>query len=222
MYAKGVTNTIPIVFANAADPVGTGLVASLARPGGNVTGLTNINPQLSGKRLELLAQVVPGLRRVALLWDSGSPGAFVSETEAKAEELGLRLQILGIQNRTDLEAAFEAASAEQADALITAGSVVSRNRARVVTLAARRRLPAIYQNGLPAREGGLMAYGENLLERHRRAATYVDKILKGAKPADLPVERPREFELVINLKTAQALGLTIPPHVLAQATEVIQ
>jgi putative ABC transport system substrate-binding protein len=222
LAAKGATSTIPIVFVNAGDPVGTGLVASLARPGGNVTGLTTLTPELSGKRLELLAQVVPGLRRVAFFWDPLTSRTLVEELQAATQVLGLRLQVLEIRDGADLEAAFAAAGAEQADALMTAAGIGGRNRARVISLAARGRLPAMYTNSLAVRDGGLMAYGPNALDLRRRAATYVDKILKGAKPADLPVEQPMTFDFAINLRTAQALGLTIPPHVLLQATEVIQ
>jgi putative ABC transport system substrate-binding protein len=220
--AKSATTTIPIVFTNTPDPVGMGLVASLARPGGNLTGLSNFSPQLSGKRLELLAQVLPGVRRVAFIWDSSGPATFVPETQVAAQALGLRLQILEIRDGADLEAAFAAASAEHADALMLGGAGLSRDRARVVSLAASRRLPAMYVNSLAVHEGGLMSYGGDALDLQRRAATYVDRILKGAKPADLPVEQPTKFDFAITLRTAQALGLTMPPHVLAQATEVLQ
>jgi putative ABC transport system substrate-binding protein len=222
LAATGATTTIPIVFPNSGDPVGEGYVTSLARPGGNVTGLANINPQLSGKRLELLAQVVPGLRQVAYLLDPvGAPTA-VREMQAAAQALGLQLQIFEIRGSADVETAFETASTAQADAVITSPGSVGRDRARVVSLAASRRLPTMYVNSLAVQEGGLMSYGVNQLDRYRRAASYVDRILKGAKPADLPVEQPREFEFVINLQAARALGLTIPPHVLAQATEVVK
>jgi putative ABC transport system substrate-binding protein len=222
LAAQAATSTIPIVFANAADPVGTGLAGSLARPGGNITGLANLNPELSGKRLELLAQVVPGLRRVAFLWDPLSPASNVQDMEAATQALGLRLQLLEIRDVADYEAAFAAAGAEQADALMMSGGINNRHSARIVSLAARARLPAMYVSSLFVRDGGLMAYGTNRLDLHRRAATYVDKILKGAQPADLPVEQPMRFDLAINLRTAQALGLTIPHQVLLQATEVIE
>jgi putative ABC transport system substrate-binding protein len=220
--AKAATSTIPIIFTNSGAPVGMGLVASLARPGGNITGLANLNPELSGKRLELLAQVVPGLRRVAFLWDPLSPASNVQDMEAAAQALGLRLQLLEVRDIADYEAAFAAAGAEQADALITAGGFNVRNSARVISLAARTRLPAMYISSLAVRAGGLMAYGANMLDLRRRAAAYVDKILKGTPPADLPVEQPIHFDLAINLWTAQALGLTIPDRVLLQATEIIQ
>ena len=220
--AKAATSTIPIVFAQTGDPVGSGVVASLARPGGNVTGLANLNPQLSGKRLELLTQVVSGLRRVAFLWDPLSPASNVQAATETSQALGLRLQVLEIREVGNLEAAFEAARVEHADALVISGDVDIRHRATVVSLAASSRLPAIYPNSQAVREGGLMAYGANQPDDFRRAAAYVDRILKGANPADLPVEQPREFDFVINLKTAQTLGLTIPQHVLMQATELIQ
>ena len=222
LAAKAATSTIPIVFANGGDPVGTGLVASLARPGGNVTGLANLVPELSGKRLELLAQVVPGLRRVAFLWGALSPASYVQEMQAATRTLGVQLQVLEIRDVADYEAAFAAAGVEQADALMMGGNIHILNRARVISLAARGRLPAMYTNSLAVHEGGLMAYGTNALDLRRRAAIYVDKILKGTHPATLPVEQPTTFDFVINLKTAQALGLTIPQHVLLQATEVIQ
>jgi putative tryptophan/tyrosine transport system substrate-binding protein len=220
--AKAATSTIPIVFAQTGDPVGSGVVASLARPGANVTGLANLNPQLGGKRLELLTQAVSGVRRVAFLWDPLSPASNVQEMQAASQALGLRLQVLAIRGVSDLDAAFEAASAEHADALVMSGDVESRHRATVVSLAASSRLPAMYPNRQAVREGGLMAYGANQPDDFRRAAAYVDKILKGAQPADLPVEQPILFDFAINLKTVQTLGLTIPPHVLLQATEVIQ
>src|SRR5215207_981564 len=220
--AQAATSTIPIVFAEAPAPVGNGLVASLARPGGNVTGLANLSPELYTKRLEFLAQVVPGLRRAAFLSAARSPASSVQELQAVTQTLGVRLQVLAIRDIADYEAAFAAAGAEQADALMVGGGLNSRNRARIVSLAARARLPAMYPHSLFVRDGGLMAYGYNVLDSYRRAAAYVDKILKGTPPADLPVEQPMRFDLAINLRTAQALGLTIPHHVLLQATEVIE
>jgi putative ABC transport system substrate-binding protein len=223
LAAQAATSTIPIVMGAAGDPVGASLVASLARPGGNLTGVSAMSPQLSGKRLELLAQVVLGLQRVAFLWDALSPASSVQELQAATQTLGVRLQVLEIHDVAhDYEAAFAAAGAEQADALMVAGGINNRNSARIVSLAARARLPAMYASSLFVRDGGLMAYGPDTLDLRRRAATYVDKIIKGTSPADLPVEQPMRFDFVINLKTAQALGLTIPPHVLLQATEVIQ
>ena len=220
--AQAATSTIPIVFASVPAPVGSGLVASLARPGGNVTGLANLSTELQAKRLELLAQVVPGLRRVAFLWDPLSPASSVQELQAAAQTLGVRLQVLEIRDVADYEAAFAAAGAEQADALMVAGGTNTRNRARLVSLVARARLPAMYNSSQAVRDGGLMAYGADALDLDRRAAAYVDKILKGTHPADLPVEQPMRFDLAINLRTAQALGLTVPDRVLLQATEVIQ
>jgi putative ABC transport system substrate-binding protein len=220
--AQAATSTIPIVFAEAPAPVGNGLVASLARPGGNLTGLANLSPELTSKRLELLAQVVPGLRRVAFLSAGEGAPAFVREMEAATRALGVQWQLLEVRDVADYEAAFAATGAEQADALMMSGGINTRNRARIVSLAARVRLPAMYPHGLYVRDGGLMAYGYNALDSYRRAAAYVDKILKGTHPADLPVEQPREVDFVINLETAQVLGLTIPQHVLLQATEVIQ
>jgi putative tryptophan/tyrosine transport system substrate-binding protein len=220
--AKAATSTIPIVFASSGAPVGSGMLASLARPGGNITGLANLNPELSGKRLEFLAQVVPGLRRVAFLWDALGAASQLQDMEAATQALGVRLQVLEIREVADYEAAFAAAGAEQADALMMSSGINTPNSARVISLAARGRLPAMYTNSQAVHHGGLMAYGTNRLDLHRRAATYVDKILKGAQPADLPVEQPMRFDLAINLRTAQALGLTIPDRVLLQATEVIQ
>jgi putative tryptophan/tyrosine transport system substrate-binding protein len=220
--AQAATSTIPIVFASAPAPVGSGLVASLARPGGNVTGLANLSSELYAKRLEFLAQVVPGLRRVAFLWDALTPVSSVQELQAAAQTLGVRLEVLEIRDVADYDAAFAAAGAEQADALMMAGGINSRNRARIVSLAARARLPAMYPYSLFVRDGGLMAYGANRLDPYRRAAAYVDKILKGAKPADLPVEQPMTFDFVVNMKTAQALGITFPNEIMLQVTEVIQ
>jgi putative tryptophan/tyrosine transport system substrate-binding protein len=218
--AQAATSTIPIVFTSAPAPVGNGLVASLARPGGNVTGLANLSTELLAKRLELLAQVVPGLQRVAFL--AGDPASSVPELQAATETLGVRLQVLEIRDVADYEAAFAAAGAEQADALMVTGGINSRNRVRIVSLAARARLPAMYPYSLFVRDEGLMAYGANPLDLYRRAATYVDKILKGTHPADLPVEQPMLFDFAVNMKTAQALGITFPPEILLQVTEVIQ
>src|SRR5215207_8118184 len=220
--AQAATNTIPIVFASVPAPVGSGLVASLARPGGNVTGLANLSTELSGKRLELLAQVVPGLRRVAFLWDALTPVSSVQELQAAAQTLGVRLQVREIRDVADYEAAFAAAGAEQADALMVGGGLSSRHRARIVSLVARARLPAMYISSQAVRDGGLMAYGADALDSDRRAATYVDKILKGTHPADLPVEQPMRFEFVVNMKTARALGITFPPDIMLQVTEVIE
>jgi len=222
LAAKGATHTTPIVFANAGDPVASGLVASLARPGGNATGVSSIVPQLSGKRLELLGQVVPGLQRVAFLSDPRSSAGSVSEMQAASTALGLRLQVLEIRDAADVEAAFAAAGADHADALLTAGGSTGRHSARIVSLAASRRLPTMYQWPRVVHEGGLMSYGVNELDQFRRAATYVDKILKGAQPADLPVEQPMVFDFVVNMKTARELGITFPHDVALQITEMIE
>jgi putative ABC transport system substrate-binding protein len=222
--AKDATTTIPIVMTSSADPVGAGLVASLARPGGNVTGLSQAAPQLSGKRLEWLKATVPGLSRVAILWGPANPGLMLSfrELELAAQTLGVEVLSLEVRDAEDFAPAFETAIHEQAQGLITlASSLTFYNRARIAELAAKSRVPAMYELRRFPEAGGLMSYGPSSAHLFRRAAYYVDRILKGAKPADLPVEQPREFDFVINLQTAHALSLTIPPHVLLQATEVI-
>jgi putative tryptophan/tyrosine transport system substrate-binding protein len=228
LAAKQATKTIPIVFAVAADPVASGLVTSLARPGGNVTGLSVLAPELVGKCLEQLKQAVPGVSRVAVLWQPGGHGERTDkdmrkEAEVAARALGVRLQLVEARGPADLDRAFSDMTKARAGALtVLPSAMLFTERRRLADLAARNRLPAVY----PAREyvdaGGLMAYGANVADLFRRAATYVDKILKGAKPAELPVEQPTKFELVINLKTAKALGLTIPPSLLQRADEVIQ
>jgi putative tryptophan/tyrosine transport system substrate-binding protein len=223
--ANDATRMIPIVMAGGADPVTAGFVASIARPGGNITGLSALSPELSGKRIELLKEVVPKSSRLAVIATPKEPGAAGSlrETEAAARALGLQHQLFEVQAPGDLEGALEAAGKERA-ALLTVlpDPIALFHRARVVALVAKNRLPAIYWDRVFAEAGGLMAYGPDPLDLHRRAATYVDKILKGAKPGDLPVEQPTKFELVVNLKTAKALGLTIPQSVLLRADEVIQ
>jgi putative ABC transport system substrate-binding protein len=224
LAAKNATSTLPVVFTNHSDPVSVGVVASLARPGGNVTGVSLMAPELGGKRLQLLKEVVPRASRVAILWNPANPvlALLVRETEAAARTLGVPLQHLEIRAPEDIDHAFEAATRGLVSALtVVEDPLVLSQRARVVALAAESRLPAIYGFREVAEAGGLMSYAANLSDSYRRAATYVDKILKGAKPADLPVEQPTKFELVINLKTAKALGLTIPPSVLARADEVI-
>jgi putative ABC transport system substrate-binding protein len=227
--AQHATATIPIVFMGVDDPVGQGLVASLARPGGHTTGLVFQDPALMGKRLELLKEAVPGVTRVAYLWHGSGPGnrflreRYWRETERAARALGIQLHPVEVREPYPFDQAFATMVEAHVDALITHSSAVFfTRRTQIVDLAARMRLPGIFPEREFAEAGGLMAYGMDVLTHFRRAATYVDKILKGAKPADLPVERPMKFELVINLKTAQALGLTIPPTLLFQADEVIR
>jgi putative ABC transport system substrate-binding protein len=223
--AKDATRTIPIVMAGGGDPVGLGLVASLARPGGNVTGPSMMNTEIVGKRMQLLKEVVPGLVRVAVLTNSVNPihAIFWRETEPAARELGLELQPVEARVPEDFEVAFAAATRGQAGALSAFDDALTYNyRTRVVALAAASRLPALYGYREFPDEGGLMSYGANLLSHYRRAADYVDKILRGAKPGDIPVEQPTKFDLIINLVTAKALGLTVPPTLLARADEVIE
>jgi putative ABC transport system substrate-binding protein len=226
--AKQATATIPIVVMVMHDPVKDGLVASLARPGGNVTGSTFLAPELTPKLLELLKGAVPKVSRVAGLWHPGAHGErtrqdMVTEAERAARALGVQLQFVRAEAPNDLDGAFLAMARGRADALIVLPSAMFYGeRRRIVNLAAKHGLPAMYNAREYVDVGGLMAYGANLPDLYRRAATYVDKILKGAKPADLPVEQPTNYELVINLKTAKTLGLTIPPSVLARANEVIK
>jgi putative ABC transport system substrate-binding protein len=224
--AKHATQTIPIVMVGVgSDPVETGLVESLARPGGNVTGLTSIGVQLSGKRLELLTKVMPWGSRVAVLWDGASPAnrRSVHEAETAARVLGWTVQAWEVQGTEGFERVFAAMTQERPDALYVAGGfLMSANRRRIVDFALQSRLPSMFAWRGAVEEGGLMSYGSNDADAGRRAAFYVDKILKGAKPADLPVEQPMKFELVVNLKTAQALGLTLSPELLFQADEVIK
>jgi putative tryptophan/tyrosine transport system substrate-binding protein len=223
--AKKATTTIPIVFATYGDPVGDSIVASLARPGGNMTGLSFLSVELSGKRLELLRDAFPKISRVAVLLDPDAPvhrRQFV-EMENLAKTLGVELLVLGPRGpKPDFKKEFQAAIAQRADALITLPDPVRLNRKVIVDLAAKNRLPAIYPEIRFTEAGGLMSYGPSLPDLYRRAANYVDKILKGAKPADLPVEQPTKFELVINLKTAKEIGVTIPPDVLMWADRVIK
>jgi putative ABC transport system substrate-binding protein len=228
LAAKQATRTLPIVFAAAGDPVTVGLVTSLARPGGNVTGSSNFVPELVGKHLEQLTQAVPGVSRVAVLWQPGALGErtatdMLKGAEVAARALGVRLQIVEVRGPADIDRAFSDMTRARAGALTALGSAMfNSERRRLVDLAAKNRLPAVY----PLREfvdaGGLMSYGPSLPDLFRRAATYADKILKGAKPGDLPVEQPTKFELIINLKTAKALGLTIPQSLLQRADELIQ
>jgi putative tryptophan/tyrosine transport system substrate-binding protein len=224
--AKEATVTIPIVFAQDGDPVASGFVASLARPGGNITGLSTLAPELSGKRLELLKEIVPRLSRVAVLGNSTNlaNAQVLKETELAAKALGVKLQYLDILSPKDIETAFRAAVKGQAEAVLmmVSGGVVLSQRTQVVKLAAKSRLPAMYIIREYVETGGLMSYGVSLIDLDRRAATYVDKILKGAKPADLPVEQPTKFEFIINLTAAKQIGLTIPPNVLVRADKVIK
>ena len=228
LAAKQATRTIPIVFPTVSDPVATGLVTSFARPGENVTGLSFFTPELVGKSMELLKEAVPGVSRIAVLWQ---PPAFAEHqgkallkaAEVAARTLGVRLQVVEARGPDDFERAFSEMTGAGADALVVLTSATfAQARRRLVDLTAKSRLPAMY----PLREyvdaGGLMSYGPNVLDQFRRAAIYVDKILKGAKPGDLPIEQPTKFDLVINLKTAKALGLTIPPSLLQRADQVIE
>jgi ABC-type uncharacterized transport system substrate-binding protein len=224
--AKNATTTIPIIMVAVADPVRTGLVASLARPGGNVTGLSHFAGQeLGGKRLELLREVVPKLSHVAILWNPANPGnpPQLRDTEVAAQTLGVRLRPLEVRVPGDFEGTFETAIRGRVSALIALDDpVIFRERTRIVGLAAKSRLPVMYGFREFVEAGGLMSYGTSLPYHYRHAATYVAKILKGAKPGDLPVEQPTQFELVINLKTAKSLGLTIPQSLLQRADHVIE
>ncbi len=228
LAAKQATKTIPIVFAAAADAVGSGIVASLARPGGNVTGLSFLGPELVGKHLQLLKQAVPGGSRVAVLWQPGGLGKrteeeMLKETQNAARALAVRLQFVEARGPGDFDRAFSEMTTARAGALTVLTSFMLFNeRRRLVDLAAKNRLPAIYPWTEAVGAGGLMAYAPNLPDLFRRAASHVDKILKGAKPGDLPVEQPTKFELVINLKAAKALGLTIPSSLLLRADQVIE
>ena len=226
--AMQATTTIPIVFTSAADPVGSGLVTSLARPGGNVTGLSALGPELVGKRLELLKQAVPGIDRVAVLRGGSTLGERVLKdmleaADVAARALGVQPQFIEARGPDEFARAFSAMTSARAGALtVLPSNMFVRERRRLVDLAAKNRLPAVYTSREFVDAGGLMSYGAHQPDLFRRAATYVDKILKGAKPGDLPIEQPTKFELVINLKTAKDLGLTIPPSVLARADDLIQ
>jgi putative ABC transport system substrate-binding protein len=224
--AKELATQIPVVMAQVHDPVGTGFVASLARPGGNITGLSTLAPEISGKRVELLVEIFPRLSRVAVLGTStNNPGNAQSlkETEVAAAAVGVQVQYLDVASRKAIEVAFRAASKGRANVLLLLGSpVFQSHRSEIVKLALKHRLPAMYPNPEFVADGGLMNYGVNIAELYRRAAHYVDRILKGTKPADLPVEQPKKFEFVVNLKTAKQIGLTIPPNVLARADKVIR
>ena len=223
--AKEATSTIPIVMAFDTDPVANGFVASLARPGGNITGLSILAPELSGKRLELLKEIVPRLSHVAVLGNSTFPGnaQMLRETELAADAFGVKVQYLDVLAPKDIETAFRSANKARAEAVLVMGSgVLSSQQKQIADLAIKSRLPASYLQTEYVEAGGLMSYGASLTDLARRSATYVDKILKGAKPADLPVEQPMKFEFVINLKAAKQIGLTIPPNVLARADKVIK
>jgi putative ABC transport system substrate-binding protein len=223
--AKNATSTIPIVFYSGSDPVALGLVDSFARPGGNITGFTTISAVLAGKRLEVLRETVPKLSRVAALWNPQDPSSAQTwkESQLPARELGLQLHSMEVSSVDRFEGAFKEAIKTGSGALAMAGSpFFFSNQKQIVNLAAKHRLPAIYANGEFVATGGLMSYGADEDEAYRRAAVFVDKILKGTKPADIPVEQPTKFELVINLKIAKQIGLTIPPNVLARADKVIK
>jgi putative ABC transport system substrate-binding protein len=223
--AKNATKTIPVVFTSANDPIGDGQVSSLARPGGNLTGLSLLTPELNGKRLDLLKEAFPKVTRIAFLTRmGGSTGEQrFKEAEAAAKGLGLRLQFLGAKGADDLDNVFDAAKRSGAQAVIVHPSTfAATNRARIIDLTAKNRLPAIYPSTQYAEAGGLMSYGPDTIDNSRRAAGYVDKILKGRKPADLPVEQPTKFEFVINLKAAKQIDVTIPQSVLYRADKVIK
>ncbi|HEY7168904.1 MAG TPA: ABC transporter substrate-binding protein [Candidatus Binatia bacterium] len=223
--AKQATGTIPIVMGNEADPVGSGFVASLARPGGNITGLSALAPEISGKQLEILKEIVPKLSRVAALGISTNPGNehAVKEIQLAAGALGVKVQYLEVKVPGDIELAFRSATEGHADGIIALQDpVLTFDRQRVVQLAGKTGIPAIYYTVEFVEDGGLMTYSVSITDLFRRAAIYVDKILKGAKPADLPVEQPKKFEFVINLRTAKQIGLMIPPSVLARADRVIR
>ena len=223
--AKQATGTIPIVMAFSGDPVGTGLVASLAKPGGNITGLSDIGPEISGKQLELLKEAFPTISRVGFFLNPSNQGnrLRLKAAEVTAGELKVQIQALEVRSANDFEKAFSTIRKGQTQALMTLRDpAINVNQKRIVEFAAENRLPTMHIDKEPVEAGGLMSYGPNVPDLFRRAAIYVDKILKGAKPADLPVERPIKFEFVINLKTAKQIGLTIPPNVLARADKVIK
>jgi ABC-type uncharacterized transport system substrate-binding protein len=223
--AKAGTSTIPIVMAQDNDPLGAGFVASLAHPGGNVTGLANLAAELSGKQLELLKEILPKLARVAVLSDTTEPGnpQAVQATDAAAKGFGMQIFYLDVRATKDIDPAFHAANKKHVEALLVMPTpAMNQRRKQIVALAAKSRLPAIYPRAEYVEEGGLMMYGVNTNDLFRRAAIFVDKILKGAKPADLPVEQPTQFDLLFNLKAAKQIGLTIPPNVLARANKVIR
>jgi putative ABC transport system substrate-binding protein len=225
LTAKKATATIPIVFTAANDPLGTGFVSSLARPGGNITGLSVMAPDLDGKRLELLKEAFPKVARVAFLWQSGGSrgNLALTEMEAAAKALGLKLQSLEVRGIDDFESVFARAKKDGVQALITTPNpLISAQQRRVLDFAAKNRLPAMYPASEFVEAGGLMSYAANYADLYRRAADFVDKVLKGTKPADIPVEQPTKFEFIVNLKTSKQVGLTVPPNVLARADRVIR
>ena len=225
LAAKKATTNVPIVMATTGDPVGLGLVATLARPGGNVTGLTTVNRELSGKRLEMVGEALPRVSRIGLLWQRTNKIDALTRREAEeaAQRLGMRLKAYGVEGPKDFDRAFNAIAADHTDAVLVATSPMFRShRHSLIDLALKHRLPTMFSVPEYAEAGGLMTYGPSTTELFRRAAVFVDKILKGAQPGDLPIEQPTKFELVINLKTAKALGLTIPPSLLQRADQVIE
>jgi putative ABC transport system substrate-binding protein len=226
LAVKKATTSVPVVMIAVGDPVGTGVVPSLSQPGGNITGLTSISTEMDGKRLELLREVVPDVSHVAVLWNAASPLQVLAEkqTQAAARKLGIRVLSLGVRTEQEIQGALAAMVNQRPDALLVlADRLFLQHRARIMDFAAQQRLPGVHAYRELVEAGGLMSYGPSYAEMHRRAAYFVDRILKGARPAELPVERPTQFELVINLKAARALGLTtIPPPVLLRATELIR
>jgi putative tryptophan/tyrosine transport system substrate-binding protein len=222
--AKNASATIPIVMAHVNDPIVLGLVASLSHPGGNITGNSNLSPELSGKRLELLKEVLPRMSRLAVLaYRAESMRTSIKETEVAAQSLHLRVQLLEVNGPDEIESAFDEAKKQRADALVQIeAALFAPHQQRIIELATKARLPAMHNNRADVEIGGLMSYGPDRVDMNRRAASFVDKILKGAKPADLPVEQPKKFEFFINLKAAKQIGLTIPPNVLARADKVIR
>jgi putative tryptophan/tyrosine transport system substrate-binding protein len=223
--AQKATTTIPIVFAGVGDAVGTGLVASLARPGGNATGLVNMSQDVAGKQLEVLQEALPGLRRVGVLWRPSNPsyGNLRSRFDAVVRATGVEVVLVGVETRDDLVGAFKSMKErEMGGVLVQADELFINEGARIIALAAAHRLPAIYRLGYQAGEGGLLAYGPNIPDMYRRAAHYVDRILRGGKPSELPIEQPTRIELVVNLRTAKALGLTIPQALLVRADEIVE
>jgi putative ABC transport system substrate-binding protein len=225
LAVKKATSSVPLVMIAVGEPVATGLVASLAKPGGNITGVTSISPEIEGKRLELLREVVPKISHIAVLWNAVSPVQVIQEreTRAAAQVLGMKMLSLGVRNLEEIEDAFAAIVRERPDALfVLADRLFLHHRKRTMDFAVQHNLPGVHAYRELVEAGGLMSYGPSYADMHRRAATYVDKILRGEKPADLPVERPVKFELVVNLKTSKTLGLEIPPTLLARADEVIE